>query len=168
MSKRKYLATESKYMSAAEFAVGQKFVVPIRDIIPEIVGLDQEEKDVVHFGPCADGTQLKPYPLNVRNTKRLVQLFGKDPEAPRGQTITVEIGLTEFGNKDVNGVFFTAAPASAPAQQPAPQPAPEAPAAPAAATAPKRGRGRPPTKPATAAVPADGAADKGLDDEIPW
>jgi hypothetical protein len=166
MSKRRYVATESRFFAAGEYAVGTTLSATITNITREEIGPEREERDIAHFAPSADGTELKPLPLNKRNSRALEQACGIDPDACRNQAVMLRIGLIDFPNPNTHSVFLTVAPI--PAQRP---PAPAAPAAPdvapAAATTPKPRRGGPP-KTAPAAAPADGAAAKGLDDEIPW
>jgi hypothetical protein len=175
MTSSKYKALESRFLRAADLPVGARYRVRIVDIVPDIVGPEEKEKDTLVFVGVPGGLQLpevKPYVLNATNSRTLQELFPPDPAACRGQEVVLRVGLTNFPVPGTHTIIIEPAPAApavavapaSPAQQP-PTPAAPEPAQPAAA--PKRGRGRPSTKPASAAPP-DGAAAKGLDDEIPW
>jgi hypothetical protein len=155
---RRYKATESRFLRAADLPVGARYRIRIQHTTVEVLGNagEERERDVLHFAGVPGGAQIpeiKPLVLNVTNSQTLEALFGLDPDACRDQEVELRIGLTNFPNPGTHSAVIEA-PTRPVAASPSPPPRPEPPAA---STRPKRKQEKP-----VGWVPGPE-----LDDEIP-
>jgi hypothetical protein len=93
----------SKFMTAADFKLGERRTGVIDFVAWEMVGFPRERKRVIHW----IDQDLKPYILsNKVNALKLADCFGDDPSTWSGRTTAIYTIETSFGDEPKQGVRF--------------------------------------------------------------
>lgn len=101
--------TGSRYLTAAELG-SERRKAKITDVTSELVGVDKEEKLVLHL------EDLKPIVLNKTNIANIANVLGDETDAWVGEIVSIWTEMTSFAGRPVRGLRL--APVAATAAQP--------------------------------------------------
>ena len=88
----------SKYLKAGDLQAAQ-VAVTIASLEIEEVGMDKEEKPVLHFN-----STKKAMVLNLTNYNSIAEMFGEETDQWTGKQIVLFPTVTQFGNKMVDAI----------------------------------------------------------------